>query len=138
MIVKEDRSIVMYILLSLVTCGIYSYWFLYTMAQDANVVCAGDGKNTPGLVQFILLSLVTCGIYGWFWYYSLGNRLAENAPRYGLTFTENGTTVLMWLIVGALLCGIGPFIAMNILITNMNRLAHAYNVYASNANNQHA
>ena len=129
MIVKEDRSIVMYILLSLVTCGIYSYWFLYTMAQDANVVC---------LVQFILLSFVTCGIYGWFWYYSLANRLAENAPRYGMTFTENGTTVLMWLIVGALLCGIGPFIAMNILITNMNRLAHAYNVYASNPNNQHA
>ncbi|RKJ21785.1 DUF4234 domain-containing protein [bacterium D16-50] len=138
MIVKEDRSIVMYILLSLVTCGIYSYWFLYTMAQDANVVCAGDGKSTPGLVQFILLSFVTCGIYGWFWYYSLANRLAENAPRYGMTFTENGTTVLMWLIVGALLCGIGPFIAMNILITNMNRLAHAYNVYASNPNNQHA
>ena len=124
MIVKEDRSIVMYILLSLVTCGIYSYWFLYTMAQDANVVCAGDGKSTPGLVQFILLSFVTCGIYGWFWYYSLANRLAENAPRYGMTFT--------------LLCGIGPFIAMNILITNMNRLAHAYNVYASNPNNQHA
>lgn len=136
MIVKEDRSIVMYILLSIVTCGIYSYWFLYTMAQDANVVCAGDGKSTPGLVQFILLSFVTCGIYGWFWYYSLGNRLAENAPRYGLTFTENGTTVLMWLIVGALLCGIGPFIAMNILITNMNRLAHAYNSYASSANKQ--
>ncbi len=136
MIVKEDRSIVMYILLSLVTCGILSYWFLYTMAQDANVVCAGDGKSTPGLVQFILLSFVTCGIYGW--YYSLANRLAENAPRYGMTFTENGTTVLMWLIVGALLCGIGPFIAMNILITNMNRLAHAYNVYASNPNNQHA
>ena len=108
------------------------------MAQDANVVCAGDGKSTPGLVQFILLSFVTCGIYGWFWYYSLANRLAENAPRYGMTFTENGTTVLMWLIVGALLCGIGPFIAKNILITNMNRLAHAYNVYASNPNNQHA
>ncbi len=102
------------------------------------MVCAGDGKSTPGLVQFILLSFVTCGIYGWFWYYSLANRLAENAPRYGMTFTENGTTVLMWLIVGALLCGIGPFIAMNILITNMNRLAHAYNVYASNPNNQHA
>lgn len=125
--VKEDRSLVMYIVLSIVTCGIYSYYFLYTMAQDANVVCADDGKKTAGLAAFILLSFVTCGIYAWIWYYNLGNRLAENAPRYGLTFSENGTTVLMWFIFGSFLCGIGPFIAMNILITNMNRLAHAYN-----------
>ena len=125
--VKEDRSLVMYIVLTIITCGIYSYYFLYSMAQDANIVCAGDGKQTSGLVVFILLSFVTCGIYAWIWYYNLGNRLAENAPRYGLTFTENGTTVLLWQLFGAFLCGIGPFIAMNILINNMNRLAHAYN-----------
>ena len=66
-------------------------------------------------------------IYAWIWYYNLGNRLSENAPKYGLNFSENGTTVLMWMIFGSFLCGIGPFIAMNILITNMNALAHAYN-----------
>lgn len=125
--VKEDRSLLMYILLTIVTCGIYSYYFLYCIAQDANIICAEDGKKTDGLVVFILLSFVTCGIYAWIWYYNLGNRLAENAPRYGLTFTENGTTILMWQIFGILLCGIGPFIAMNILINNMNKLAHAYN-----------
>ena len=125
--IKEDRSLVMYILLSLVTCGIYSYYFLYSIAQDANVVCADDGKKTSGLAAFILLSIVTCGIYAWIWYYNLGNRLSENAPKYGLNFSENGTTVLMWMIFGSFLCGIGPFIAMNILITNMNSLAHAYN-----------
>ncbi|MFG6332042.1 MAG: DUF4234 domain-containing protein [Lachnospiraceae bacterium] len=125
--IKEDRSLIMYILLSLVTCGIYSYYFLYSIAQDANVVCADDGKKTSGLAAFILLSIVTCGIYAWIWYYSLGNRLSENAPRYGLNFSENGTTVLMWMIFGSFLCGIGPFIAMNILINNMNALAHAYN-----------
>ncbi len=125
--IKEDRSLVMYILLSLVTCGIYSYYFLYSIAQDANVVCADDGKKTSGLAAFILLSIVTCGIYAWIWYYNLGNRLSENAPRYGLNFSENGTTVLMWMIFGSFLCGIGPFIAMNILITNMKSLAHAYN-----------
>ena len=120
--VKEDRSLVMYILLSIVTCGIYSYYFLYSIAQDANVVCADDGKKTSGLAAFILLSIVTCGIYAWIWYYNLGNRLSENAPKYGLNFSENGTTVLMWMIFGSFLCGIGPFIAMNILITNMKKV----------------
>lgn len=125
--VKEDRSLGMYIVLTIVTCGIYSYYFLYTIAQDMNVVCEGDGNKTPGLVQFILLSLVTCGIYAWIYYYNIGNRLNANAPRYGLQFQENGTTILIWFIFGSLLCGIGPFIAMNIIIKNMNALAHAYN-----------
>lgn len=56
--VKEDRSLVMYILLSIVTCGIYSYYFLYSIAQDANVVCADDGKKTSGLAAFILLLIL--------------------------------------------------------------------------------
>ncbi len=124
---KADRSLIAYILLNLITCGIYSWYFLYALARDVNVVCAGDGKSTPGLVKLILLSFITCGIYSFFWYYSLGNRLAANAPRYGLNFQENGTTVLLWLVLGSMLCGIGPFIAMHIIIRNTNDLCGAYN-----------
>lgn len=125
--VDNNRSLVKYILLSIVTCGIYSYFFIYQLAKDVNIICSGDGKETAGLLKFILLSIVTCGIYSWFWMYNIANRLAENAPRYGMSFTENGTTVLMWYIFGAVLCGIGPFIGMNIIIKNTNALATAYN-----------
>lgn len=125
--IKTDRSLIMYILLTIVTCGIYGYWFIYSIAQDVNEMCKNDGEKTGGLLAFILLSFITCGIYAWVWYYKLGNRLAKNAPVYGMNFTENGTTVLMWQIFGALLCGIGPFIAMHILIKNTNALAVAYN-----------
>lgn len=124
---KTDRGLLVYIILSIITCGIYGYYFLYKMAKDVNIACEGDGAKTAGLLQFIVLSFVTCGIYAWIWYYNLGNRLAENAPRYGLNFQENGTTVLLWQIFGVVLCGIGPFIAMNILIKNTNKICHAYN-----------
>ncbi len=124
---KDDRGIVSYILLSLITCGIYGYYFIYKMAHDVNIACDGDGESTSGLAAFILLSIVTCGIYSWIWYYKLGNRLSANAGRYGLVIQENGTTVLMWLLFGALLCGIGPFIAMYILIKNSNMICNAYN-----------
>ncbi len=124
--VKNNRSLLTYILLTLVTCGIYAYIFLYELIKDVNVICEGDGEETPGLLMFILLTIVTCGIYSWIWYYKLGNRLAKNAPRYGLAFSENGTTILMWQLFGALLCGIGPFIAMNIIIKNTNALATSY------------
>lgn len=123
----DDRGLLSYIILSLITCGIYSYYFIYKLAKDVNVACDGDGESTQGLVAFIILSTVTCGIYAWIWYYNLGNRLAANAPRYNLTFQENGTTIIMWLLFGSLLCGIGPFIAMNILIKNSNRICAAYN-----------
>lgn len=97
------------------------------MAQDVNTMCADDNENTAGLMKFILLSIITCGIYSYIWYYKLGNRLASNAPRYGLSFQENGTTVLLCLLLGTLICGIGPFVAMHILIKNTNAMAVAYN-----------
>ena len=124
---KADRSLIAYILLTLITCGIYGWYFIYALARDVNAACAGDGKSTAGLVKLILLSIVTCGFYGFYWYYALGNRLAENAPRYGLNFQENGTTVLLWYLVGSLACGIGPFVAMHIIIKNTNALCGAYN-----------
>lgn len=124
---KDDRGLLSYILLSLITCGIYSYYFIYKMAADVNVACEGDGEETAGLLAFILLSFATCGIYAWIWYYKLGNRLSSNAGRYGLSFQENGTTVLLWLIFGSLLCGIGAFVAMHILIKNTNQICNAYN-----------
>lgn len=124
---KDDRGIVSYILLNLITCGIYGFYFIHKMAQEINIACDGDGEETPGLLIFILLSIVTCGFYAYYWYYKLGNRLAANAPRYGLTFQENGTTVLLWCIVGLVLCGIGPWIAMYLLIKNSNMICSAYN-----------
>lgn len=126
--IKTDRSVIGWLLLSIVTCGIYPYYFLYCLARDINVMCQDDGDSTPGLAEFILLSFVTCGFYALYWYYKIGNRLQANAPRYGLMFQENGTTVLMWQIVGALLCGLGPIFAMNIIIKNTNAMATAYNV----------
>ena len=126
-LLKFDRSLLMYILLGILTCGIYDLYFLHSMARDANIACAGDGGNTAEILQFLLLSLVTCGLYGIYWQYSLANRLADNAPRYGMQFQENGTTVLLWILLGFLLCGIGSFVALHILIKNMNKICYAYN-----------
>lgn len=125
--IQTNRSLISYILFSLITCGIYSYYFIYTIARDVNVMCREDGEKTGGLLAFILLNFVTCGFYGLYWEYKLGNRLAANAPRYGINFQENGTTVLLWYLVGLLLCGLGPWVAMHILIKNTNALAAAYN-----------
>ena len=125
---ETNRSLLTYILLNFITCGIYSFFFFYSLARDVNTACDGDGQKTPGLAEYILFSFLTCGIYAIFWQYNLGNRLAEGSRRYGMHFSENGTTVLMWLLFGTFICGIGPFVSMNILIKNTNRICDAYNV----------
>ena len=127
MLLKTDRSLLVYILLSFVTCGIYAWYFIYALARDVNIACAGDGRSTAGLLKLVIFSFLTCGLYGIYWYYSLGNRLAYNAPRYGLNFQENGTTILLWHLVGLVLCGVGPLVAMYIIIKNTNALCGAFN-----------
>ena len=124
---NDNRGLASYIILSIITCGIYSYYFIYKLAHDVNIACEGDGQETSGLVAFILLSIVTCGIYAWVWYYKLGNRLQLAGSRYQVTIQENGTTVLLWLIFGSFICGIGAFVAMYILIKNSNLICGAYN-----------
>lgn len=125
---KADRSLAVLILLSIITCGIYGIYFWYMYTEDINTACEGDGNESPNYIIVILLSIITCGIYEFYWFYKQGNRLwaiAQN--RYNFTIQENGTTVLLWMLLGALLCGIGTFIAMHILIKNMNSVAIAYN-----------
>ncbi len=124
---KTDRSLLILVLLSIVTCGIYFYVFVYQLISDVDVACEGDGDETPGFWLFFLLTIVTCGIYAYFWYYKLGNRLANNCARYGIPTNENGTAVLLWMLFGAFMCGVGPFIAWNIIITNTNNVCMGYN-----------
>lgn len=125
--ITTNRGLVKYILLSLLTFGIYGLWFVHGVAKDANIICYGDGKKTAGLIKVILLSIITCGVYSYFWHYNIGNRLAENAIRYGLEFSENGTTILIWMIVGMITFGIGNFVVISILSKNMNLLAIEHN-----------
>ena len=124
---KTDRSLLLWLVLCIVTCGIYGLIFIYELSRDVNIACEGDGEETPGLLVYVLLSLVTCGIYSFIWYYKLAERLAKNCYRYGHPTNDNGVAVLLWMILGYFLCGIGPFIAEYIIITNVNTVCAGYN-----------
>lgn len=128
---KEDRSLLIMILLSMVTCGIYGIIFYWNMFNDINTVCRvkerDDSENTPNYLIYVLLCLVTCGIYGFYWTYKQGNRMQRVGEAYGLRIEENGTSLLIWKLFGSLLCGVGYFVAEYFLIRNVNRLCIAYN-----------
>lgn len=124
---KTNRSLFIFIILTILTCGIYEFCFLHEMAKDINKICEEDGESTTGVLKLIIFTILTCGIYWYIWEYQFQDRLASNAPRYGVTMTETGSTVLLWTIFGLLCCGIGPFVAFYIMIKNLNRMSRAYN-----------
>ena len=72
---NENRSLLKYLILSLITCGIYSIYFMFLMTDDINTICEGDGADSPNYIIVLLLSFVTFGIYHWSWIYKPANRL---------------------------------------------------------------
>ncbi|MDR1287133.1 MAG: DUF4234 domain-containing protein [Treponema sp.] len=122
----RKRGLAGFILLSVITFGIYGLYWIYKLAKDVNSICEGDGKKTGGLLKYFLLGIITFGIYDLVWLYMLGDRLQDNAPRYGLAFKESGGAVLLWYILGSFII-VGPFIAFYIIIKNVNALADEYN-----------
>ena len=129
--IKQDRNYLTIVLLSFVTCGIYWLYYLYEIAKDTNQMCQGDGEETAGLGMYILLSIVTCGIYVYYWYYKLGDRLHNNAPRYNLSFSETGSTILLYLLINLLSGGVGTIVAGYFINRNINEMAAAYNQWVS-------
>ena len=73
--VKDNRSFWFYLLLTFLTCGLYSIYFWYVYVEDLNTIFYGDGEDSPNYIIVLLLSWVTCGIYGVYWRYKQANSM---------------------------------------------------------------
>ena len=86
----KTRSIVTAVILSLVTCGIYSiYWFV-SLTNEMNKASGRDGDTNGGTA--FLLSLVTCGIYSFFWAYKMGEKR-------DIVANEKGSSNILYLVL---------------------------------------
>ena len=67
-----NRSIGVSILLSIITCGIYGFYWMSCINDDINYMVGDTQSTTGGMV--VLLSIVTCGIYSYYWLYKMGEK----------------------------------------------------------------
>ena len=125
--VRQDRSFAKFLLLSIVTLGIYGIYFEYCMIKDINIICQEDGKTTPGIVVLILLNCVTLGIYSSWWIYCFAERLDNYIARKQFSLKSDAINILLWNSFGYFLFGLGPIIAFYKLIQNMNDVSLVYN-----------
>jgi len=87
----QNRSIIMYILLSIVTCGIFGFYWMYCVNEDVNN-SLGENDVSGGMV--VLLTIVTCGIYGLVWVYTLGNKITRIKRMMGDPYAESNLGAL--------------------------------------------
>lgn len=88
-----NRSIAMCIILSIVTCGVYFYYWMYCLHNDTVAVSGMGGETSGGMV--VLLSLVTCGIYAMYWNYKQGERLDAAKTRRGRPSSDSKVLYLL-------------------------------------------
>ena len=89
------KDLVKAIILSFITCGFYSLFWLISLTNDMNKL---SGKNSdPNGTTVLLLTIVTCGIYGLYWTYKMGEKR-------DIAMGEKSSSSVLYLVLS--LCGL--------------------------------
>lgn len=89
----KERNIAVCIILSLITCGIYSIYWMVVLTDELNELSGEDG--TSGILALVL-TMVTCGLYGFYWAYKIGEKVETCKENRGIVTSNTG---LLYLIV---------------------------------------
>lgn len=122
---KTNRGFWKYFFLSLITFGIYDFFFIHNMAKEANLVDEG-GKKVGGLLAVIFLGLITCGIYAFYWNYRVCEKFGNSVRASGGTPRITGGAWLLWTLLGSMII-VGPLVAFVKQVHLWNDANGAYN-----------
>lgn len=114
MIIK--RNIVVCIILTFITCGLYSlYWFV-CLTNESNAL-TGEPDTSGGAA--LLLTIITCGIYGMFWAYKRGEKIDRAKQMRNIPASNGGLLYLILYLFGGL-------IAYALIQNEINNLVQFY------------
>ena len=110
----NKRNPVSVLLLSIITCGIYSLYLIYQISKEVRDF-RGDNSIDPGLE--LLLCIITCGLYEIYWYYKYGRLVFDMEQRVGVSGASDMSLILLLLPI----FGFG-IVSMLLLQTELNRV----------------
>ena len=114
MYIGKIRSPVMVIIFSIITCGIYYIYWLYTVMDDLNKAADREIINP---VLFLILGIF-CGPFVYYIFYTVDRNLGELSRNEGTNYKEN---FILWLIL-TLICSIGLWIGMAQITEGFNEI----------------
>ncbi len=118
---NTNRNLLKFVLLSIVTLGIYGLVMMYHISKEINVAASPhDGKHTMNfLLIFFIFSWLTFGIAALIWYHRISNRIGGEVVRRGSYYQFGAEDFWLWSILGSLII-VGPYIYMHKLLKSMN------------------
>ena len=91
----KKRNIAACILLSVITFGIYSIYWMYTLVKTT---CMLQNKSDKIIKEFLLINLVP--FYGWYWWYTNGEKIKRELAKFGCNAVGNGIAYLLLGVLG--------------------------------------
>lgn len=88
----ENKNIAVMLILTIITCGIYSLVWIYQITEDVNRLNE-DNNMSGGLT--ILLTIITCRIYLIYWGYDMGRKLYNSGQKYNINISDNSILYLL-------------------------------------------
>ncbi|MGP1585944.1 MAG: DUF4234 domain-containing protein [Schwartzia sp. (in: firmicutes)] len=79
----RPRDVMLRILLTFFTCGLYGLYWMKTLTDDIHRF--SGRPTTPGGGKVVLLTLVTCSLYFYYWLYQISGELVEARRERGLS-----------------------------------------------------
>ncbi len=123
----KQRKIAKYVLLQIVTLGIYGLFFWSDWTEDLNKMCEDDDKESANYILVFLLDIFSFGIYSFVWNYSQSERMYRIAPKYSIQLKHGGSYILLLRTILFFL----PVVGSVEKIKLFNTLAVAYNASLS-------
>ena len=97
----QKKNIAICIILSIVTCGIYSIVWFINLVNNLNILSDKKDGQSGGVV--FLLTFITCGIYGIIWAYKAGETVDEIKQARNMPASNSAIMYLiLYLLTGGL------------------------------------
>ncbi len=124
---KTNRSMWKFMLLSILTLGIYSIIFFIPFSYDLDKVDPRRNRaKTMNYFFAYILSLFTFSIVILIWHHHIADRINEALERRNIPYEFGTGTFWAWYFFGSFIL-IGPFVYMHKLCKAMNLLCAHYN-----------
>ena len=97
----RPRSIVLAVIFSFITCGIYYLYWIYQLVKSWNYISEVQGRRpgmSAGLV--LVLSIVTFGIFNIYYWYRISRQIAELDDRNGDPLEDHAIVCLLVSLFG--------------------------------------
>ena len=126
---KTTRGLLKFILLSLITFGIYSLVFFSKISSDINIIASRhDGKKTMHFCLLLfIVAPITLGIGAIVWYHRISARIGRELTRRAIGYSFGAGSFWLWNVLGSIIV-IGPLVYLHKLCKAMNLLSADYNL----------